>query len=110
MGLEAASRGNVRLEGTDEVLVVRAEAPPERLFVLDYGHVARNANPMFFMTGFAHLLSGVDYGYRTYWESKVPLREYKGGYSLPEAISFDPIPPERVSLVGKKSVAALTSD
>ena len=38
---------------------------------------------------------------RDYWRSMVPLADYKGGYAMPEVISFSPIPLSRISFVKK---------
>lgn len=38
---------------------------------------------------------------RDYWRSMVPFNDYKGGYAVPEVISFSPIPLSRITVVRK---------
>jgi hypothetical protein len=67
--------------------------------VLEYGHRHPPTDPELFAEG-----------NRKYWESRVPLAAYEGGYEYPEVIVSTPIPLEQIEFMWEKRLETFLGD
>ena len=92
-------------EGRRSLVLLRVDLESEDdPFVVDYVHVRRLARDFSAETDSERKLRILAEGNKRYWESRVPLAEYKRNFILPEIIVFKPIPQQRVHFVWEKDL------
>lgn len=81
----------------DTIELIEASVNPDSVFVFDYDPIFRLMQEKEAPKSDKRLAA------QKYLRSRIPLSDYRGGYSLPEVLSFEPIPRSRVSLVKMES-------
>ena len=76
--------------------------PPDKPFVVDYAHVVREGRMFDKTKNPKHIAEG----YKKYWDSKISLQRYSGGYDLPEVVFEGPIPLERLTKLWERESEA----
>jgi hypothetical protein len=69
--------------------------PQDKAFVVDRAHIERQLYRLAKGQG-EPTKEDRDKAYRAYWESRVPVFDYKGGYSVPQLTIWSPIAFERL--------------
>lgn len=72
------------------------------LYPTDPAHVVERAHMERALYGPTDDTNATTEAMHRYWESRVPLFEYQGGYQLPEVVLWDIIPLDRLSVVWAK--------
>lgn len=92
--LSCCKRGDNRL-----VLLRISLTDKDNPLVFDYAHIRRTAKRL------SNIEMGTEYartlasGSKNYWDSRVPLDRYEGGFVLPEIVVFNPIPLKRIEFI-----------
>ncbi len=67
--------------------------PTDKAYVVEKAHIERIKSPGRNLTERVRIPA-----HKKYWESRVPVKRYKGNYSLPELIIFNPVELERLRI------------
>ncbi|GEM_PF-2328067 len=92
-------------EGRRDLVLLRVDLRPEdNPFVVDYLHIRRLARDYSAESDPIRKQAILSEGNKKYWESRVPLADYKGTVTLPEIVICAPIPQDRVHFVWEKDL------
>lgn len=73
-------------------------------FVIDYVHVRQMAKDFNVKQDSEAKRRIWAEGMKRYWESRVPLADYKNNFILPEVVTFAPVPKERIHFLWEKNL------
>lgn len=90
--------------------ILSKDSPRAKNIVILEVELTNEDNPL--VVDYAKVIGkqSIDERYKNYWESRVPLKDYDGSYSLPEIIFKTPIPLERLKRVLKKKYTKFTKE
>jgi len=92
-------------EGRRDLVLLSVDLNPEdNPFVVDYLHIRHLARDFSTESNPIRKQTILSEGNRRYWESRVPLANYKGNFTLPEIVIWNPIPQDRVHFVWEKDL------
>ena len=74
---------------TGDLLLSFDAQESDDIYVVDFGHIAQSQSPQ---------------NLRLYFQSRIPLSEYQGGYELPECVVLNAITRNRLSITGDPNV------
>jgi hypothetical protein len=69
----------------------------DKAYVVERGHIERELYRKA-KTGIAPTKEQMNTAYRNYWESRVPIFDYNGGFSLPQLCIWSPIETNRIKV------------
>jgi len=95
--------GNCKKGKGKLVLLKLSLTDEDNPLVFDYAHVRRIAKDLSEIKNTEEYRKRLAEGNRDYWNSRVKLREYIGGFILPEVAVFAPIPIERIHFLWEKN-------
>ncbi len=89
----------------NDLVLLRVDLKPEdNPFVVDYLHLRHLARDFEAETNPQRKQKILAEGNQRYWESRIPLADYKNDFVLPEIVVWTPIPQERVHFVWEKEL------
>jgi len=92
-------------EGKRNLVLLRVDLKPEdNPFVVDYLNIRQLARDFSAESDLHKKQKIRAEGNQRYWETRVPLADYKGDFTLPEVVVWTPIAQERVHFVWKKDL------
>lgn len=98
-------------EGKKPLVLLRVDLQPEdKPLVVDYLHIRNLARAFNDEQDLCKKMKISAEGNKNYWESRVPLADYKGGFTLPEIVVFAPLPLERVHFVWEKDTESFLDE
>lgn len=84
--------------------MARKLKPEDNPFVVDYLHIRQLAKDYSAESDPHNKQKIMAEGNQRYWETRVPLVDYTGDFTLPEVVVWTPIPQERVHFVWEKDL------
>lgn len=98
-------------EGKRRLVLLKVDLEPEdNPFVVDYLHNRHLAKQLNAEQDSQKKLKIMAEGGKMYWESRVPLADYQGNFTLPEIVIFAPIPLERVHFAWEKDLESFLNE
>ncbi len=92
-------------EGRRDLVLLRVDVIPEdNPFVVDYLHIRHLARDFEAESDSKRKQAILAEGNKKYWDSRVPLADYHGHFTLPEIVIWTPIPQERIHFVWEKDL------
>ena len=92
-------------EGRRDLVLLRVDLKPEdNPSVVDYLHIRHLARDFTAESEPTKKQAILSEGNKRYWESRVPLADYKGNFTLPEIVVWTSIPQDRVHFVWEKDL------
>lgn len=89
---------------TNLILLEVELLPEDNPFVVDYVHVRHMARDFGSEPKSEAKGKIKAEGMKRYWESKVPLADYDGSFTLPEVVTWFPVPKERIHFIWEKNL------
>jgi len=103
--LMSCCAGHSDEEGRRDLVLLRVDLKPEdNPFVVDYLHIRHLARDYSAESNSERKRAILSEGNKRYWESRVPLADYKDNFTLPEIVIWTPIPQDRVHFVWEKDL------
>lgn len=92
-------------KGRKGLILLRVDLRPEdNPYVVDYLHIRHLAGDFTAESDPKRKQTILAEGNKRYWETRVPLADYKGNFTLPEIVIWAPIPQDRVHFVWEKDL------
>ena len=109
--LMSCCAGRYDEEGRRDLVLLRVDLKPEdNPFVVDYLHIRHLARDYTAESEPKRKQAILSEGNKRYWESRVPLADYKGNFTLPEIVIWTPMPQDRVHFVWEKDLYAFLDE
>ncbi len=98
-------------EGKRDLVLLKIDLKPkDNPIVVDYIHIRHLARDFSTESDPVRKQKIVSEGNQRYWETRIPLADYKSGFTLPEIVVWTPIPQERVHFVWEKDLYAFLDE
>ena len=103
--LMSCCAGRSEKEGRRDLVLLRVDLKPEdNPFVVDCLHLRQLARDFNAESDPKRKQTIVKEGNKRYWESRVPLADYQGNFTLPEIVIWTAVPQDRVHFVWEKDL------